>query len=500
MIEILTLFLSLVTGSQSIELATQGPVARVELRLDGQKVAECTIPPWQATIDLGPQLLPHELVAVAYDGAGRELDRATRWINVDAAASDANLSLVTGDDGRPEALEIRWEGVGNQRIKSAEVWLDDQPIGPVEPMADGLRAALPAVDPAIPHLLTATLRRIDGEPLHRTTVYGGQLGFELAAELTAVVIELEPGTRLPVVTELEGWFEKAGQPLRVHGVEKGQAEILVVREASLQPWLDRRADEAAVRALRRSGRETLGPVPRPFDAATFFADSERARRLAEHPAPRLARRLEGLRAATSLGSGVSLRLVSTGAAPLSTAGLQSEMFTRTPVSRAEEGGLLYGLRRVPEPFPGQTADALALAGMLAHASQRRRAVVLLRHPHDPPHDASSYPATEVRRYFAALSVPLLVWELHDPELFGEDAAETMAEIADEIAGEHRLTDWPSTHRLGDDAKPLPELEKALADLLRQLDRQRVVWLEGRHLPGTVELGPAALGMRWVGEE
>ena len=83
MIEIVTLFLGLVTGSQPVELAVRQGVARVEVRLDGQVVERLTSPPWRLAVDLGEALAPHELVAVAHDETGRELARTRRWINID---------------------------------------------------------------------------------------------------------------------------------------------------------------------------------------------------------------------------------------------------------------------------------------------------------------------------------------------------------------------------------------------------------------------------------
>jgi hypothetical protein len=83
MIEIVSLFLGLVSGPQPVELAVGGRPAAVEIRLDGELVAGLTSPPWRFEIDLGEALAPHELVAIARDESGRELDRARRWVNID---------------------------------------------------------------------------------------------------------------------------------------------------------------------------------------------------------------------------------------------------------------------------------------------------------------------------------------------------------------------------------------------------------------------------------
>ncbi|MEE8525779.1 MAG: hypothetical protein V3T72_17715 [Thermoanaerobaculia bacterium] len=46
MIEFTTLFLGLIFGTRTVELAVEGPVAAVELRLDEQTVGRIEAPPW----------------------------------------------------------------------------------------------------------------------------------------------------------------------------------------------------------------------------------------------------------------------------------------------------------------------------------------------------------------------------------------------------------------------------------------------------------------------
>jgi hypothetical protein len=45
---------------------------------------------------------------------------------------------------------------------------------------------------------------------------------------------------------------------------------------------------------------------------------------------------------------------------------------------------------------------------------------------------------------------------------------------------------------------LAPLAQAAGELRRSLRRQRIVWLEGRHLPQKIELGPAARGISLAG--
>ena len=82
MIEFLTLFAGLILGVQNIEVAVSGPVTRVELRLNDEVLADIDGPPWVVRCDLGRELHPAVLEAVAFDTAGRELDRAGQRINL----------------------------------------------------------------------------------------------------------------------------------------------------------------------------------------------------------------------------------------------------------------------------------------------------------------------------------------------------------------------------------------------------------------------------------
>ena len=76
MVTFVTLFLGLVIGSHPVQLAVSGPVDAVILELDGVAVATLRDEPWVAETDLGDQLQPHELVAIALDANGQELGRS----------------------------------------------------------------------------------------------------------------------------------------------------------------------------------------------------------------------------------------------------------------------------------------------------------------------------------------------------------------------------------------------------------------------------------------
>jgi hypothetical protein len=118
------------------------------------------------------------------------------------------------------------------------------------------------------------------------------------------------------------------------------------------------------------------------------------------------------------------------------------------------------------------ADAVAAAGSVAAGSGRRRAVVLVLG--EQPSDASRLAPPTVRSYLEHLGVPLHVW--------------AVGTVPDELSEA-----WGGVH-------PVPKkraLKRAVQQLSESLERQRIVWLEGGHLPQHVALTGATDDLRLV---
>ena len=107
------------------------------------------------------------------------------------------------------------------------------------------------------------------------------------------------------------------------------------------------------------------------------------------------------------------------------------------------------------------ADAVAVAGLQALASGRRRAVVLLLD--ESTSDPSFYDPARVRRFLRTARVPLVVW-----------SSDNRSPLA---------TAWGGAV----DVSSPSALERAVRDLREILDRQRILWLPGTLLPGTVDV-------------
>lgn len=148
MIEAVLIALGLVTGPFHVVVQFESSPASVEIRLDGEVVAEVAEPPWEAGFDLGEDLTPHELVVVSRNAAGQELDRQTRWLNVgtnglehgSGTPLDSTPVAVLLDDRRavPERLDSWFEASGQAAevvdvtCPDAEIWIVRDPKAQLE--------------------------------------------------------------------------------------------------------------------------------------------------------------------------------------------------------------------------------------------------------------------------------------------------------------------------------------------------------------------------------
>src|SRR5262249_54117789 len=121
----------------------------------------------------------------------------------------------------------------------------------------------------------------------------------------------------------------------------------------------------------------------------------------------------------------------------------------------------------------RAADAVASAGLAAMTQNRRRAVLLVLS--GDREDESLYDPATVRHFLAALRVPLFVRYLGMPKP-GSAAvawgAEEMTQTWHAAAGADRIR--------------------------KELDSQRIVMVDGRHLPQSIALTSKATGVELVG--
>lgn len=434
MVTFVTVFLGLVTGLMPVSVAVSDvpdspAIAAVELRLNGDLVGTMRGEPWTLACDFGPTLEPHLLEAVAYDAQGREVSQTRQWVNL--PRNPAELTLIV--DGTEEARRARWlwESLDGQPPENLQITLDGQP----QTAGLGGWFDLPAAQPG-------ELRFLSAKANHRGQTYSAELALgegmddRVTTELTAVPVllprKLSIRDELPTVESMRGWFMVDGKPLRVVAVEKGPMDLVMVQDQAegFQTRFFRLAQEVLSLSEQR-GRANV----------RFTKEGDRLRVLiptAETPPE--------------------------ATVPAQTFPLSGDLsITRRPFINSL--GFSVRSKAVPEGGRQRLADAVALAGLIASANHRPRAVVLMHRGESQ--DESFYTLDQAREFLERLRVPLAVWtpDRRDPAT---------------VDGAWALS---TTNKLF----------QASTDLRIHLDRQAIVWVEGRHLLHTVGLGRAAAG-------
>ncbi len=360
MIAFASIFLGLFFGVKPVEVVVGQDVAAVELRLDGRSLGTMRGAPWIRDCDFGSELAPRHLEAVALDAAGRELGRVSQWLNLPREAAVASVALVPAAAGRPRIARVSWESQAGAEPKSVAASLDGTPLS----VSDPRRIELPAVDESQLHLLHVELEFEDHVTSRVDLTFGGAYADEVSTEITALAIRAIRATktprRPPSAAVAQDWFTRGGEPLRVITIEKGLAEVVIVRG----------------RAFPR----VLGP------GETYKPP-------------------KGLR----LGDR-HLRFLST--VPEQTEGVATT-FNLFPTSPAYDAGLgdlyqlLSGVSFKARDDPPRLASAVAVAGLAAYRGRTRRAVVIL--PAEKPDSDASLSPAQARHYLDRLAVPLFVW-------------------------------------------------------------------------------------------
>ena len=436
MITFLTLYLGLIVGPRDFELAVTETTARVEILLDGERRGELTAPPWKLTVDLGEVPLPHELVAVAYDAEDAEIGRAFQRLNVPSPPVEVAIALVA-EGGRVRAARLAWEAAADEALSGVRLRLDGEKI----PVEDPAHIPLPELDMTRSHHLSAEVTFKGRLRTQVAAVFGGSFVDQVDSELTAVAVDRAPGAggAMPGPAEAAGWFHSGGTPLSVFAIEQPPAEVMLIR------------DQASAKKLHK------------FVGGLRAGDSGSRNR----------ERLVELRV-RELGVGLAgddwLRVMATQPELRPESGKAFFGASSDVLPMARGLGMGTAALRIPaDERAERLADAVAASGMEVAGGGRRRAVLLVVDPETP--DGSALTPRQAGLYLAAMRVPLEVWTAGD------------ALAVRRIWGEAR-----------DVSKP-KRLSAAVEELRARLDRQMVVWLEGRLLPTEIEL--TAEGRRHV---
>jgi hypothetical protein len=421
-----TLLLGLVMRVQPVRLMVAPPVTAVVLRLDGATVARLRRPPWETAVDFGTRPRPHFLEAIGLDTEEREVSRASQWVNMPRADSEARLLLERDPgSGVPTAARVTWEDVQAADPVEVRAGLDGTPLAVLD---GGARVILPRVDPASIHVLTVEVE-FPEQRLARTDVaFGGDLTGAVQTELTAVPLTRDDPRVLPTAASLAGRFSVAGRPVRIVAVEEPPAEVVVVTTVSVMQHLP-----AGLFAAESNWRRIVPVSARTKDDQLFVISTV--------PYARLSRR-----------SGVHW------------------LFPATPpyrFSAATMGSTLVRLMLPTGPSDEETVgQAVAVGGLHAAAGNRRRVVVLLAGAQ--PRDDPAVDINGVKGFLADLRVPLRGWSL------------------DRVAEPELRLQWGEV----EDVSGIQRFGRAAGRLADDLERQVIVWLDGALLPQQISFAGA----------
>jgi hypothetical protein len=243
--------------------------------------------------------------------------------------------------------------------------------------------------------------------------------------LTAVLVTVAKG-ELPPPAALRGFFEAEGKPLEVVAWEKGPAEVHVVAERS-------------ARVLLLDGGEAFWGSPYRIHTGL------------------------DMKLVTKLPKGSRFRVMVPVALESASERTRYRVFRGSPRFDADEAGVLRVLWAIGAPpakdGPPLVREAVAASGLALSGEVTRRVVVLLLGPQ--PKDTSALSDEGVRGLLSALEVPYRVLNLvrARPSGWGEPK----------------------------DAFTIRLLESSIFQIGEELERQRIVWVTGRHRPGSVRL-------------
>ena len=419
----LTVFLGLVIGPVTVEVQPPVGTEVVRLLLDGEQVDSLSGPPWRAEVDLGTRLTPHRLEAEAISDLDEVLALDRQWINLPSGPARAGVALAEHPQ-RGAGLSLRWAHVLGYEPTRVRLEID----GAAVPVKDPSWVRIPESESELT-LVRLEVEFPDFAIANRDVVLraGKLVGTDV--ELTAVPIRNRPPAE--VGGPLTGVSVDGSTP-DLLALERGPAQIVMVVHPGVMSAFGDRLDEAALE--RRESR--VGQGIDFIEGVTVLADDDWVR---------------------------FVWPVATRDHPTSD---QTQIFDYSRDLTRSDGDLVEIMRRTAHPeslgrSDVRLADAVAVAGLLAASRSRRRAVILVTDATGGASTVGQFTPREVRAFLADLRVPLLVWS----------------------TGETAVSGWGRARRL----ETPRSVERAIAELRRVVDRQRIAWISGLYLPQEIEV-------------
>ncbi len=414
--DILSYPVGLLIGLFPVMVDLGGRPEPAELLLDGRPACTISARAPACTVDLGPDPVIHALELVRRDKAGHVIESVRRWVNKPGVEAEVRASGRCERKTRACEFTVTWAHPAKLDPASLTVALDGVTVA--RSVVSTLSVPFPRG--STPQVVTADATFPDGRRATFTQLLQGSYPEKAEASLQAIPIVVQPGVR---DEDLAGSLKEAGWPVRA--VEQGDFELVFV----VEPGAFGSSTNVGAAALKSR-------------AAVPLEDAEQIRVIVAN---------DSLTAFDALQA-ESLERPDVG--PAGPMGIERGTLGSVQKSRPRKGGRESWLRRLflaPLNIPSlqrlRTSDAVAISGYDLGGSSRRRAVVLIAGSERT--DESTFSAEQARAYLGQTLVPLFVWR----------------------ATPGSAPDWP-------EGSPLQLLGPDMAGLRRDLDHQRIVWLEG----------------------
>jgi photosystem II stability/assembly factor-like uncharacterized protein len=418
--DILSYPVGLLIGLFPVIVDLGGRPEPAELLLDGRTACSISARAPACTVDLGPDPVLHLLELVRRDKAGHVTESVRRWINKPGVEAEVRALGRCERKTKSCDFTITWAHPGKLDPSSLTVALDGVTVS--RDVASAVRIPFPRG--STPQVITADATFPDGRRATFTHLLQGSYPERAEASLQAIPIVVQPGVRDEDLADL---LRGAGWPVRA--VEQGEFELVFV----VEPGAFGSSTNVGTTALRSRSSMPL-------------EDAEQIRVIVAN---------DSLTAFDALQEASTPARQLPGAGTGQPTGIDKWPLDAVPRTRPRRGGQESWLRRLflaPLNAPAlrrlRTSDAVAVAGYDLGGSSRRRAVVLIAGSERT--DESTFSPDQARTYLGQTLVPLFVWRA--------------------TAGS--ASDWPA-------GSALRALGPDMAELRRDLDHQRIVWLEGR---------------------
>ena len=170
--------------------------------------------------DLGAQLRPHELVAIALDANGQELGRSEQWVNLPRSRAEARLALEVFEEGQARLARVIWQSIEGKGPSQISVTFDGASLQAV----GGDRFQIPAHDPEQLHVLSAEL--VFGGNLRSQVdvAVGGLMGEQVMAEMTAVPLMRPRGADATTVDAVRNRLLKCVAGWQIFGSDEDSGQ------------------------------------------------------------------------------------------------------------------------------------------------------------------------------------------------------------------------------------------------------------------------------------